>query len=221
MLLHPWANEGKGPYLLGTCFAYRTDRHFLTAAHCVGDLSADKLMVTVPRIPAVGRVASIDRHPTADVAVLTLDEDMAGVETFWSVAANYVLGEDFLAFGYPESIFGLDSREPTPRLLKGSYQRFFDHESYLGFRYFAGELSMGCPAGLSGGPLFRQGAHVIVTGLATENLESTTVLESVEEITEGDTTTAMRYRKVITYGVAVMLDRLAEWLDQHVPQRQP
>lgn len=217
MVMHPWANEGRGPYLLGTCFAFRSARHFVTAAHCVGDLEPDRLVVLVPHVLGPTRVVSVEKHPTADAAILTLDSEPEGVEPFWSSASNYGLGEDFLAFGFPESIFGPDARQPTARLFKGSYQRFFDHESHLGFRYFAGELSLGCPAGLSGGPVFRPGAHVIVTGMATENMESTTVLESVEEVERGDEKTAMRYRKVITYGVALMLDRLSDWFDAHLP----
>jgi hypothetical protein len=218
MLVHPWANDGHGPYLLGTCFAFRSNRHFLTAAHCVGDLEPDRLAVFVPHAAPVTRVVGVEKHPVADVAILTVADELEGVEPFWSAVGNYNLGEDFLAFGYPESIFGPEVREPTARLFKGSYQRFFDHESHMGFRYFAGELSIGCPAGLSGGPLFRPGAHVIVTGMATENLESTTVLESVEEISSGEVKSEMRYRKVITYGIAIMLDRLSAWLDQHLPE---
>jgi hypothetical protein len=218
MVMHPWANEGRGPYLLGTCFAFRSARHFVTAAHCVGDLRADRLVVVVPQVTGPIRVTSVERHPSADVAILTLDEEPDGVEPFWSAVSNYGLGEDFLAFGFPESIFGPDARQPTPRLFKGSYQRFFDHESHMGYEYFAGELSIGCPAGLSGGPLFRPDAQVIVTGMATENMESTTVLESVEEVVQDGAKTEKRYRKVITYGVALMLDRVSDWFDAHLPE---
>jgi hypothetical protein len=143
-------------------------------------------------------------------------EDPEDVEPFWGAVGNYSLGEQFHAFGYPEDV-AADKPGPTPRLFTGHFQRFFDYRSFAGFRYRAGELSLPAPAGLSGGPLFRPGAAVMVTGLVAENFESRTTLDSVEEVSrEGDRTTYSTVR-VIAYGVAVMLDPLSGWLDEHVP----
>jgi len=40
-------------------------------------------------------------------------------------------------------VFGPDSRVPRPRLFKGHFQRFLEHRSFAGYRYAAGELSIG------------------------------------------------------------------------------
>jgi fucose permease len=79
-------------------------------------------------------------------------------------------------------------------------------------------LSIPAPAGLSGGPLFRPGAPPIVTGLVTENLESTTFLdEQVEQAVGHDAAQVTKYKRVISYGIALMLDRFGDWLDEHTP----
>ena len=145
-------------------------------------------------------VEAIDRHPEADLAVLRVDRDAAqGVEPFWrALPARF--GEPFIAFGYPENVFGEDSGQPTARLFRGHYQRFFENHSRMGYRYEAGEMSIPSPRGLSGGPLFRVGAPMYALGLAAENFQSTTGLE------------------VISYGVAVMLAPLEGWLDERLPE---
>jgi hypothetical protein len=143
-------------------------------------------------------------------------EEPEDVEPFWGAVGNYSLGEQFHAFGYPEDV-AADVPGPTPRLFTGHFQRFFDYHSFAGFRYPAGELSLPAPAGLSGGPLFRPGAPQMVTGLVAENFESRTTLESVEEVSGGGERTIHTTARVISYGVAVMLAPLGEWLTEHVP----
>jgi len=51
--------------------------------------------------------------------------------------------------------------------------------------------------------------------MATENLQSTTVLESFEE-SPGKTHS---YREMISYGVALLLSDVQDWLDEHCPPR--
>ncbi len=206
--------EPRGDTFLGSCFAIRDSGFFLTAAHCIGDLEASSVVVRSAGTPERRLVLSIVRHPSADVAVLEIAKaDEEGVEPFVYAVNNWSLGEDFYAFGYPEDLFGENQGRPTPRLFKGHFQRFIPtYQSKLSYLYFAAELSIPAPAGLSGGPLFRAGAPVVL-GLVTENLESTTYLDSVEDVLRDGRTTRTTFQKVITYGVALMLSPLKQWLN--------
>jgi hypothetical protein len=59
----------------------------------------------------------------------------------------------------------------------------------------------------------------MVLGVATENFESTTYLDAVEETSEdGSTTKRTQYQRVLSYGVAVALDAFNEWLDEQLPK---
>lgn len=208
---------------LGTCSAFRQQSSVLTAAHCIGKLRKEELAtISLGRRGLLVRpVIEIIKHPNADIAVLQLAEDESDVsEPFWDCVGNFHLGEDFVAYGFPEDIFGEDVRKPTPRLFKGSFQRFMQHESFMGYHYLAGELSIGCPAGLSGGPLFRPGAPQMLTGIVVENLESTTLLHSVEEIQKDGVIVRVRNQRVISYGVALMLEPIKPWLDIVVPNER-
>jgi hypothetical protein len=181
-----FADLGKDrPAFLGSCFALRDSRAVVTAAHCLGDVPTNNLYVRMPRIIVVNRpdepqmnallVDEVVRHPEADVAILRIPSVMEGVgEPFWKALPTVGLGEDFFAFGYPENV-RTDQREPTARLFKGYVQRLiYGIESHMGYRYTALEMDFPCPAGLSGGPLFRPDAPQMVIGVATENFESTT-----------------------------------------------
>ena len=58
----------------------------------------------------------------------------------------------FLGFGYP--VEGSANSLPVPRLVKGHFQRYFGYAAPGSTEsYFAGEMSIPAPAGLSGGPL--------------------------------------------------------------------
>ncbi len=209
-----------GASFLGTCFPFRDENHFLTAAHCVGRLSPSSVAIGIPTNVDAGpiEVSEILVHPTADIAVLRAPKVAEGAVTpFWSYVSNYSYGEEFMSFGYPEDIFGPSARQPTARLFRGHCQRLLEHRSHLGYQYVASELNIGCPAGLSGGPVFRPGAPVMLTGMVTENLESMTMLHSVEEIQKNGSVIRERYHSVINYGVALLLDRVADWLDSNVP----
>jgi hypothetical protein len=161
-------------------------------------------------------VIGIARHPTADIAVLEIaPAHGGGFPPFQDFVTEYKLGEDLFAFGYPEDTFGSTLGKITPRLFRGYYQRYMYYHSPLGYVYNAGEMSIGAPAGLSGGPVFRPGEYSTnyrVTGIVTENLESTTFLDAVEEIQRDGTVERSKYQKIITYGVALLLDSHADWL---------
>ena len=216
---------------LGTCFAFRHPTYLLTASHCIGKLSANDCFVlflrfskTIAKLIFGGKALSIQKHPNADIALLRMqEEDMNGVQPFWDCVGNYALGEDFTTYGFPEDISFpkiSSASQPTPRLFRGYFQRFFDHHSHLGYRYIAGELNIPCPAGLSGSPLFRLGAPSMLTGMVTENIESTKILDSVEEIQEDGEKYKHIYQKIITYGICLMLHDVRDWLDKNIPKRQ-
>jgi hypothetical protein len=205
---------------LGTCFSFRHPTYFLTAAHCIGNLPSDEVAILSPNTDYVRSAKEVKKHPSADIAIIELspvENDIT--EPFWNCVSNYGLAEEFIAFGFPEDIFGEDARIPTARVFKGYFQRFINYRSRFGYTYKAGELNIPCPGGLSGGPLFRPGAFVMLLGLVTENLESTTFLHSVEEIQKDGKILREHYQNVINYGVCLMLDGIKEWLDANIPQR--
>lgn len=205
-------------FFLGSCFAFRERRSFLTAAHCIGDLEAGDLRIHVPRVMRPPQpVTEVLRHPAADLALLRVREASAqGVEAFWNFVGNYGWGEEFAAYGYAEDLGRRADTAPTARLFKGHYQRFWEHRSFASYRYEAGEMSIPSPPGLSGGPLFRPGAPQMVTALAAENVDSTTTLEALEETREEGETRTTHYQRVISYGLAVTLHPLGDWLDEHL-----
>jgi hypothetical protein len=215
--------EGSATSFLGTCFAFRRSTTFLTAAHCLGTLSSQNVLIGLPFISlgTVLPVSGITRHHTADIAILHLPADTEPkVEPFWDFVSNFGWAEEFLAFGYPEDVFGTTTRQPTPRAFTGNYQRYMTFKSHMGYQYNAGEMSIPAPAGLSGGPVFRPGAHVMVTGMVTENLESTTTLDAVEEVQRDGMLQRTTHRKIITYAVALLLDSHGEWLNDHGVRRE-
>jgi len=215
--------DGATSSFLGTCFAFRRATHFITAAHCTGSLPPKQLAIGLPLIRRDGAfaVASVDRHHEADLAVLRLaasGSDAPGLDPFPDFATGFTMGDQFYAFGFPQDVFGERATQPTARLFRGHFQRYMRHQSRHGFHYNAGEMSIGAPAGLSGGPVFRLGDGGLVAGLVTENRESTTFLDSVEEIQTDGKTQKKQYVEVINYGVSLLLDSLGEWLATQVPK---
>lgn len=226
LLYHEKKSESQYNFL-GTCFAFRHSTYLLTASHCIGNLNASDCFVlflrfskTIGRLISAGKVLSIKRHPNADIALLQMPEgSMNGVKPFLDCVGDYALGEDFMTYGFPEDISfsSISSVSPAPRLFRGYFQRFFDHRSHMGYRYIAGELNIPCPAGLSGSPLFRVTDPSMLTGIVTENIESTTTLEAVEEIQKDGKMIKNIYQKVITYGICLMLHDARDWLDNNIP----
>jgi len=210
----------KGSAFLGSCFAFRRADSYFTARHCIGDLPTDDIAILQPAVhpQQVLRVRDVVRHPTADLAILRVGEEHSrSVHPFTDWAGNYFLGEDFWAYGYPEDLLRRRTQVPTPRIFKGHYQRYFSHQSPLGYCYDAAEMSIPAPHGLTGGPVFRDVAPLVVTGLVTENLESPTVLWKQEESTleERMTQGALDPPPVISYGVVLLLDYHGPWLEEN------
>jgi len=219
---NPDGNEVVG----GSCFLYRRDEVALTAAHCIPE-SALNVRLLFPRLDAIPTaVLNVERHPTADLAaVYTNRSELAEPGypryAFWNHVGNYALGEQFFAFGFPVEGPSPDAvgQTPTPRLFIGSFQRYFQYCGLSREGYLAGEMSIPAPGGLSGGPLFRQGAQQMVTGLVTTNVESYAITDSIEEIQKDGSIYRQEARRVISYGLALMLAPVGDWLDEHVRHR--
>jgi hypothetical protein len=207
-------------HFLGTCFAFRRSDAFLTAAHCVSDIGTTPLFVSTPAAGSAHAVAEIERHPSADVALLRLADSAwpGGVEPFIRTKPLNALGLEFMAYGFPED--GLAPNEepltPTPRLFRGYVQRQLTYRR-AGYEYSAAEMSIPAPAGLSGGALFVAADFNSVIGVAAENVQSTTYVGRVEEQTsEGGKVTHVE-REHVQYGIAALLSPLGDWLDEFVP----
>jgi hypothetical protein len=212
-------DNGRSSAFLGTCFAFRYKNHFLTAAHCVKDRALADLAVYHPFDGVYSRVARVVTHASADIAVVVLvNEGREGTQPFLEFTSSYGAATQYTAYGFPEDSMGPNQGKPIARVFRGYFQRFMEYESGMGYKYVAGELSIACPGGLSGGPLFILDQPWVVFGLVAENLETTTFLDSVEQVLDDGQLVHEHYRRVINYGVAVMLDQIGEWIDQHVPR---
>jgi S1-C subfamily serine protease len=194
---------------LGTAFTFRSGQHLLTAAHVVGDLKADELIVTFPTEGGFV-VESVEKHPTADVALLTLTADVGGLEAFGLVARGHALADQFIAFGYPEGALDAAEAQPTPRAFVGHYQRFFNFTDYQGYKYFAAEMSIPAPTGLSGGPLFSTHTDDYIFAVVANNFDSATLVDQVVDIDADGTRRSTRHERIVTYGIAVMVKPLEE-----------
>ena len=205
---------------LGSCFVFRYPNRFITAAHCVRDRRAAALAIRLPTTAFMRpfEIGGIVLHPQADLAVLevpTISED----DITWPqylLCDDRALGTDFAACGYPQD-YNAHGPQLTPRFFKGYFQRFYHHASHHGYRYVAAELNIGCPAGLSGAPVFHAGFQGRLYGVVTENRETATERESMEEVEKDGATNRYYREKVINYGTCVWLPAVAEWLDQVVP----
>jgi hypothetical protein len=177
----------------------------------------------MPGAPGPVPVVSAEHHPHADLSVLKIDTAALGYKAywqpFWNFVSNWSMGEEFMAYGYPVDTLDDETEpRPKPRLFRGHYQRFWFHQAGPKFSYLAGELSFTAPSGLSGGPVFRQGAPQMVTGMVTANIDSTTYSDEVEEKKQdGKTVEKTVLKRIVSYGVAVMLSEVGPWLDERIP----
>lgn len=224
-----------GYLFLGSCFAYMSPRIFLSAAHCVMASRGLQIGVFVPNAQGLTITAAeeVIVHPEADLAIVRIVDAPPPdplfqvpeheVGPFRGNLAAAVPGTDYVAYGYPEDVFDRAPRRRgravVARTFKGHFQRFLLHRSHLGYAYEAGELSTPCPAGLSGGPLYPADHPGLLFGMVTENLESYTTLEEVEELTKAGEVVRVESRRVITYGIALMLDDVHTWIHERLRER--
>jgi hypothetical protein len=222
--LHTIANCGalfhaQSGSFLGSSFVFRYPNRLLTAAHCVGNATASGLVV---ELFATGDrrylVNGVRTHPKADVAVLEIegvDETTIG----WPVYGLFDdrgFGTEVMSCGFPEDI-APSGGAPTGRVFHGHVQRFMYWKSYLGYEYFAAELSFRCPGGLSGGPLVSPRFPGRLYGLVTEDVQTTNILSSIEEVLEDGKVYREHYQSFVNYGNAVWLPSISDWLDDIVP----
>jgi trypsin-like peptidase len=216
---------GYGDQVLGGCFRFRHEHMVFTAKHCVP--TSEDLVTFFPRSRRAQRVTRVEGHPTADIALLVTEAQPSDsgsghpTNAFWDRVSNWRLGEEFMAFGYPVEGPSPEAPAGTPiaRLFIGHYQRFFEYSSPSRDNYLVGEMSIPAPAGLSGSPLFRAGAPQMVTGMVTTNLESYAVTDSITEVRDGEKAYREEARKVIAYGLALILSNVSDWLRDVLPER--
>jgi hypothetical protein len=208
--------------ITGTTFRFGHARVALTARHCV---TSDVAMVASFIDGSAYRVESVIEHPSADIAAMLLSgsdhHDDARV-AFQELGSNVSLGQDFMSFGFPIEgpTFDVPPGTPTPRVFVGHFQRFFNYTSPAGYAYHAAELSIAAPAGYSGAPLFSSFAPATVTGIVTSNVESYAIADSITTIEEDGSTYREEARRVLSYGIALILSDVAEWLRAAVPWRE-
>lgn len=160
-------------------------------------------------------VTAVYRHPEADVAAIRV-EGVSEREITWVWLEPWsceALGLPVRAHGYPLSI-DWHGDTPTPRLFEGYVQRCPLHQSGLGFRYRAVELSFRAPRGLSGAAVFHSNHIGRLYAIIAENVQTETEIVSRTEVHENGSTYRENVRDVITYGIAVCLNPLSLWLDE-------
>jgi len=210
----------KAASFLGSCFAFRRAEFFLTAAHVLRGYQLGELRVICAADRQLYRIRTIETHPRADVALAVLS-DAPQTDPFWNVVSPH-LGEDFIAYGYPEDPFPGLGLVPTPRIFKGHIQRHIRNykSDSTRYEYDAIELSMPCPPGLSGGPCFKPSSPMTIVGIVTENVDTTKVLDTVEETAGPGYREITKLMSVVRYGVGIDPAGIAEWLDRCVPPRR-
>lgn len=126
-----------------------------------------------------------------------------------------------MAFGYPVGLVVTPPYTLEPRLLKGHFQRFIDPFRPEGstYSYLAGEMSVPAPVGLSGGPVFHPIATDMLLGMVTASLSTSIAAgqESFEETLSDGTIRKTVYQHVVNYGIALIVNSVRDWLDEHAP----
>ena len=214
------AQAAGGWHPAGTCFRFGHNRVVLTAGHSV-DRESHPGSLAVRFLTELVDVERVIRHPTADLAALILAGSPAPGDVgraFSDTSTNLSWGEEFLSFGYPVEgpPYGAPIGIPSARVFVGAYQRFFHYEPPTGHRYQAGEMSITAPEGLSGAPLFRRFSPSTVTGMVVANVEAYAIVDSVLQVEQDGSTYREEARRVLSYGVAVMLGVLKPWLRDEI-----
>lgn len=168
------------------------------------DEDASHVFVMRPGMGGMRQVLGVSRHPRADLAVLQVNPLQGPDEPFWASHAPCEVGDDFVAFGFPEDTINEIAGVPTARIFKGHVQRLFHLPDQGGA--VAAEMSVPAPAGLSGGPVVERsgGAADRPVAVVIGNRESEIYVSRYEN---GDV-----IRAVTRYGTALLLEPLVEWL---------
>jgi hypothetical protein len=200
---------------LGTCFAFRHRCCLLTAAHCLPS-SPRGVGVAYGGANAPRPVIGIERHPTADLALVRLAPRAEDSPLVFTGLDSHSVGEEICALGFPVNDPG-EQDLTTPRFFRGYTHRTMRFTSPLTRQtYLAGELSFSPPRGLSGAALYRHHRFPLVQGLVTEHHESYTETTPHEEQRSviDNVETRIVYRRVVGFGIALLLADVAAWLDE-------
>lgn len=186
----------------GTGAMYMRPYVILTAAHCVPNIANARFAFRSP-MESFARVAEqVIRHPTIDLAALVVSKDAAAPPNgvYSEIGHQLFDGGDFIAFGYTA-----EENTSVPRTFKGHYQRHFGYRSPDGRKYFAVELSIPAPAGLSGGPVSNAHRPQVLDAIVTANHDSSLVIDSYEEEERDGTISRGKITRVVSYGIAATL----------------
>ncbi len=130
------------------------------------------------------------------------------------------MGQDFFAYGFPI----LSSQTLDPRVFFGVFQTFRSHTSHLKrsidnkrYKYLAAELSIPCPRGLSGGPVFLREDHSVLLAVVTENHQEGTEVSTYSETFDNGEKLTVRTEQIIVYGMSVIAEEVKQWLEQNIP----
>lgn len=145
-----------------------------------------------------------------------VDETTIGWPVY-SLLDDRGFGVEVMSCGFPEDIAIDQSAAPVARVFRGHIQRFMEWRSHLGYEYLAAELSFRCPGGLSGGPLVNPDLPGRVYGLISEDIQTSNILNSIEEVLENGKVYREHYQNFINYGIGVWLSAIADWIDNVVP----
>lgn len=200
--------------LAGSAAVYRDRDTLLTAAHCIPEKM--RLFARLPGENSRPRIAvHIERHPTADLALVKLDprttDELVG-QVYLRPSGLLIEGGDFHGVGYPAE-GGSDGA--VGRYFKGHFQRRFVFDAMKPYSYLAGEMSIPAPAGTSGCGLAYAQAPQELAAIVTTNHESYAIVDQFEEIDADGTTARGEIRRVVSYGIAVMLLGMDDWLNEH------
>ena len=213
----PLISRSEGEIMfLGTSFSLWSSDYWLTAAHCVTGQNGNHLEIQFSASEN-SQIEIVAIHETADIAVLRLIGSAPFQQNYFRMVVPADSHEfEFNAFGFPEDTMGPNAGLIVPRFFKGYFQRTFDHQSHMGYKYRAAELSIACPSGLSGGPLYSTESSSSVVGIVCDNLESSLWLDTVER----EENIRDNNYKMLNYGVSMLLDPVREWLESLIPKQR-
>jgi Trypsin-like peptidase domain len=204
----------------GTAAAYNGRNAYATAAHCVPEGTEVAIVVTKGTGGTLLRPAQrIVRHPEIDLAVVILDpseEEPGPLEhTFYHREHSALIdAANFVAYGYPLG----GGNEPIGRTFKGHVQRYFDYApAGEASSYYAAELSIATPVGLSGGPVAYDNGHGRgLVAVVTANHQIENVVTDVTEVDSGGQRHTERTAHIVSYGIAAVVkaEPVADWLDE-------
>lgn len=211
------ADEKSGHVALaGSAAVYRDRDTLLTAAHCIPE--GMRIFARLPSSESRPRAAvHVERHPTADLALVKLDPrttDQMVAQVYLGPTDMVIEGGDFHGVGYPAE-GGADGA--VGRYFKGHFQRRFVFDAMKPYSYLAAEMSIPAPAGTSGCGLAYAQAPQELAAIVTTNHDSYAVVDQFEEIEADGKTTRGEIRRVVSYGIAVMLLGMDDWLNEHSP----